>query len=202
MRKTIGRDLPNGDYIEIEAEERDGSGTLSAGFAITCSVWERNNTWPARTCAAKGRDISSGGADHDLILSVAPELAPIVTAHLSDTDGTPMHAEANGWYFYSGASAAYERRMIAEGRDYGYSRNLETSRPRPRRSCAEHPAGRPAHGPGPRRLRRLRGVPRRALARAGRGRTHGARQHDRRRRRGGQAMNAAIETATTPVQTT
>lgn len=38
-----------------------------------------------------------------------------------------MHAKANGWYFYSGKAAAYERRQIAAGRDYGYSRLLESS---------------------------------------------------------------------------
>ena len=29
----IARDRPNGDYLEITVEERDGSGTLSAGFS-------------------------------------------------------------------------------------------------------------------------------------------------------------------------
>lgn len=38
-----------------------------------------------------------------------------------------MHAAANGWYFYSGAAAAYERRQIERGQDYGYSQLLETS---------------------------------------------------------------------------
>jgi len=126
-RKTIGRDLPNGDYIEIEAEERDDSGTLSPGFAITLTGWEKRGTWSGRAAKRNGRDAVYAGADHDTILRAAPELAPLVTAHLADQAGTPMHAKANGWYFYSGEAAEYERRMIAEGKDYGYSRNLETS---------------------------------------------------------------------------
>lgn len=38
-----------------------------------------------------------------------------------------MYAKENGWYFYSGESSKYERAEIAAGRDYGYSRMLETS---------------------------------------------------------------------------
>jgi hypothetical protein len=125
--KTIGRDLPNGDYVEIEAEERDDSGTLSAGFAITLTGWEKRGTWSGRAAKRNGREPVYGGADHETILRAAPELAPLVAAHLADLDGTPMHAEANGWYFYSGAASAYERDKIAAGQDYSYSRNLEMS---------------------------------------------------------------------------
>lgn len=125
--KTIGRDLPNGDYIEIRAEERDNSGTLSAGFSITANGWEKRGTWSGRDAKRNGREAVFGGCVHEIILSVAPELAPIVAAHLANQDGTPMHAQANGWYFYSGGAAAYEREQIARGRDYGYSRQLEKS---------------------------------------------------------------------------
>lgn len=125
--KTTGHDLPNGDYIEIEAVERGPGERFSPGFAITVSGWERYPNASARARARNGRDINYGGCNHDLILEVAPHLAPLVAAHLADQDGTPMHAEANGWYFYSGGAAAYEREQVAAGRDYGYSRNLETS---------------------------------------------------------------------------
>lgn len=114
-RKIIGRDLLDGTYIEIEAEERDNSSRLSPGFAITLSGWERHGTWDGRACKRNGRDIDFGGADHDTILRVAPELAPLVTAHLADQDGTPMHAEANGWYLYSGAHVDYELRNYGQG---------------------------------------------------------------------------------------
>ena len=45
----------------------------------------------------------SGGAGHDLILKLYPELADLAALHLSDIDGVPMHAEANGWYWLAGA---------------------------------------------------------------------------------------------------
>jgi hypothetical protein len=110
VTKTIGRDLPNGDYIEIKAEERDGTDGLSAGFAITLTGWEKRGNWNGRAAKRNFRDAAYGGADHRTILAAAPELAPIVAAHLAAPDGTPMHAEANGWYFYSGDASAYERR--------------------------------------------------------------------------------------------
>ena len=112
--KTIGRDLPNGDYIEIEACEDDGSGGLSPGFAITCMGWDavagRKGRARSRDAHGNPRDCDFAGCNHDVILAAAPELAPIVAAHLADLDGVPMHALSNGWYFYSGASAAYERK--------------------------------------------------------------------------------------------
>lgn len=125
--KTIGRDLPNGDYVEITAGERDGSDGISPGFTITLLGWEKRGTWSGRAACRNGRDPAHVGADHALILEAAPELAPIVAAHLCAPDGTPMHALANGWYFYSGKASSHERRMVAAGKDYGYSRSLETS---------------------------------------------------------------------------
>jgi hypothetical protein len=116
--KTIGHDLPDGTYIEIEAIERDGSDGLSPGFAITATGWDKRGGWSGRSRSRNAhgmpRDCDFAGQCHDLILTVAPELAPIVTAHLADPDGTPMHAEANGWYFYVGAAADYERKNYGE----------------------------------------------------------------------------------------
>ena len=44
----------------------------------------------------------SGGAGHDKILKYFPRFADLAALHLSDIDGVPMHAEANGWYWLSG----------------------------------------------------------------------------------------------------
>lgn len=49
------------------------------------------------------RGFVAGGCIHDEILKVRPDLAPLVALHLSDDDGQPMHAEANGWYWLTGA---------------------------------------------------------------------------------------------------
>lgn len=44
-----------------------------------------------------------GGACHEEILAVRPSLKPFVALHLADSNGVPMHAEANGWYWLAGA---------------------------------------------------------------------------------------------------
>jgi hypothetical protein len=45
----------------------------------------------------------SGCAGHDEILKHFPKFADLAKMHLSDIDGAPMHAEANGWYALAGA---------------------------------------------------------------------------------------------------
>lgn len=127
ITKTIARDLPDGGYLEVTAELRDDSGTLSPGFCLTGSLWERYGTRSGRVRARNGADIDAGGQLVETMLTAYPELTPFARVHLAAPDGTPMHATANGWYFYSGGAAAYERSQIARGRDYGYSRMLERS---------------------------------------------------------------------------
>ena len=45
----------------------------------------------------------SFGADHSKILKYWPRFADLAALHLSDIDGVPTHAEANGWYWLAGA---------------------------------------------------------------------------------------------------
>lgn len=48
--------------------------------------------------------IASAGCLHDEITKAWPELADAMRMHLSNADtGEPMHAAANGWYWYAGA---------------------------------------------------------------------------------------------------
>lgn len=108
--KTIGRFLRNGAYIEITAEERGPDGRLSPGFSVTGSLWDAGR--PRSTRRRENPDL--GGCIHDEILQAAPELAPLVAAHLADQDGTPMHAEANGWYFYTGKAREYDVNVYGE----------------------------------------------------------------------------------------
>ena len=123
---VIERTAPNGDFYRIEALERV-IGNQAPYFSVTCSVWAPRRNASGATRAARGYDIDAGGCMHDEILALAPELAPVVLVHLASADGTPMHAKANGWYFYSGKASAYERKSIARGQDWGYARALETS---------------------------------------------------------------------------
>ena len=43
-----------------------------------------------------------GGANHEEILDLFPEFAPLVALHLSDIDGVPMHAAGNAIYWAAG----------------------------------------------------------------------------------------------------
>ena len=45
----------------------------------------------------------SGGCDHETILKYYPSFADLAALHLSDINGVPMHAEADGWYLMAGA---------------------------------------------------------------------------------------------------
>jgi hypothetical protein len=68
-------------------------GNSAPHFSLTC--WAHRKGFP--------NQCERGGADHDLILKLYPELADVAALHLSDIDGEPMHAEANGWYWLAGA---------------------------------------------------------------------------------------------------
>lgn len=66
----------------------DGSST-GAYFSVTAWFGGENTGW--------------GGACHEEILKIRPDLAPIVALHLSDLNGVPMYAVENGWYWIAGA---------------------------------------------------------------------------------------------------
>lgn len=128
ITKTIGKDLPSGDYIEVTVEERDGSTQLSPGFSITGSVWERRPSHTGRARKRAGREEDMGGMIHDVIEEALPRLKPIIDVHLANQAGVPMYAKENGWYFYSGGAAAYERRQVERGELASYyGKMLETS---------------------------------------------------------------------------
>lgn len=69
------------------------SGNKLPSFSVTVSGKQKNEG---------GRGSDFGGCCHDLVAKVAPDLQPLIALHLADSDGTPMHAEANGWYWLAG----------------------------------------------------------------------------------------------------
>jgi hypothetical protein len=83
MTKHITIKFPT-DFLKIKIST-DGSSTGSY-FSIT------------------GETKDCGGCIHDEILKERPDLAPLVALHLSDLDGVPMHAEANGFYWLAKAA--------------------------------------------------------------------------------------------------
>jgi hypothetical protein len=82
--------------MTTKAVLRHITGNSLPSFSVTADIHE-------------GRRHVGGGACHDLILKHHPELADFVELHLSDMDGTPIHAEANGWHWLAKA-AGIDRR--------------------------------------------------------------------------------------------
>lgn len=68
-------------------------GAQRPSFSLTATVHQKGH--PDRVWA--------GGCMHDEILTHFPQFADLAALHLSDIDGVPMHAEANGWYWLAGA---------------------------------------------------------------------------------------------------
>lgn len=84
--------------IRIHREEKY---SLTAKAELS---WLRGNASPYFSLTGHGRDHGSefGGCCHDDILKLWPDLQPLADIHLSDLDGAPMYAEANGWYWLAG----------------------------------------------------------------------------------------------------
>ena len=89
-----GRD---GYKVARKFEVRGGlhmlKGNTAPYFSLTCDVFRKG--FP--------NQCQSGGADHAAILKRFPRFADIAALHLSDINGVPTHAEANGWYNLAGA---------------------------------------------------------------------------------------------------
>lgn len=108
ITKTVEKVRPNGDFLLITAELRLDHPTLSDGFAITAKLWEKHGTRTGKRRRESGQEQDASGCIHDDIVRAIPRLKPLVLVHLADPDGVPMHAAANGWYFYSGKAREWE----------------------------------------------------------------------------------------------
>lgn len=95
MKKQITTKIPNG-RLEIKIST-DGCGGRPY-FSITADEYE-----------GKRRQPVACGCLHEEILKARPDLKFLVDIHLSDIDGVPMHAEANGWYWLSKAAGIIQK---------------------------------------------------------------------------------------------
>jgi hypothetical protein len=106
LRRTVIRDLPDRSRIVVHLELReDGDhGSLSPAFSVTADLFAPHGTHSGRSRHLRGREPDALGSLHDDVLAACPELAPLVALHLADpATGEPMHAGANGLYFYRAA---------------------------------------------------------------------------------------------------
>jgi len=96
MQRTA--ELGNGRRITVKAEIPHLKGNPLPYFSITAAIY------------AGGR-VDACGCLHDEILAQWPDLAPLVALHLSDINGVPLHAEANGWYWLAGAAGGLQQQF-------------------------------------------------------------------------------------------
>ena len=92
-RRTFEAQTEEG-YLVAVCELVQLAGNARPYFSVTGTLWQCKRD----ADAGNERGWISGGCLHDEILSTWPALAPLVALHLSDDDGVPMHAEANGRY--------------------------------------------------------------------------------------------------------
>lgn len=99
------------------------NGTIEFGLRYI-----KGNPLPYFTVTATGRENGRrgagsdfGGCCHELILEAAPDLKPLIDLHGSYVDGTPTHAEANGWYWLAGACGGLGEKYHGGSGDFGKS---------------------------------------------------------------------------------
>lgn len=80
--------------LKIEIKLGDPFGNGHEDFSITAEI---NHPSVRGGCLA-------GGCLHEEILRKVPLFAPFVALHLSDANGAPMHAMANGFYWLAGCT--------------------------------------------------------------------------------------------------
>ena len=95
----------NGSVYVTATARTHSLGEQAPYFSLTGDVW----TSAAGAASGADRYNLGGGMMHETILRTWPQLQPIADLHLADAiTGEPMHALANGWYFYCGKARAHE----------------------------------------------------------------------------------------------
>lgn len=84
-------------YLVADACLVQLKGNTHPYFSVTGELWDSEG-WYRNGQDGRMREC---GQLHDRIARAFPKLAPVIALHLADETGAPMHAEANGWYWYS-----------------------------------------------------------------------------------------------------
>ncbi len=119
MTTTVAGAEVNASPSFPEWQHRVDLGPVNLGNGLTLKAtaglhFLQGNRLPSFTVTGEtrlnGRE-DSCGCLHDDISKAWPVLAPVIVLHLSDSDGQPTYAEANGWYwlagFFGGAGERY-----------------------------------------------------------------------------------------------
>jgi hypothetical protein len=101
MPQYLERSMPDGSFIRAEYGLEHIVGNSAPHFHVTGSIWEERSGMRGSTRAKRNPDNPDiSGMVHEEALAAFPELADLIALHLSDMDGTPMHALANSRYFF------------------------------------------------------------------------------------------------------
>lgn len=86
--------------------EQQGARTVRVALVVDFGLHHiKGNRQPHFSITATGYENgkdSFGGCCHEIIAERFPELNDMISLHLSGMDGTPMHAEGNGFYWLAG----------------------------------------------------------------------------------------------------
>jgi hypothetical protein len=98
----------DGDQLIIEIEIHScAPATQDPDFSITGMIFEKGNP-------RVDKYMIGGGCIHDDILAVRPDLKLFVDLHLSDFNGVPMHAVANGFYHMKSSDKPMTKEQFCE----------------------------------------------------------------------------------------
>ena len=89
--RTISR-IKNGKLLEVEYGLHK-IGSQKPYFSVTGTLYRRD---------IKSRNQDMAGCIHDIVLDYYPGMEDIISLHLSDIDGIPMHHATNGYYWLAG----------------------------------------------------------------------------------------------------
>lgn len=121
--RQIARGAGGPHEVRCEFTENGRPGFLTVHFGLN-HIRGNEHPYFSLTCEGRVGRSTFGGADHDTILRELPELADLAALHLSDINGAPMHAEANGWYKLAGACGGLgERYHAGNAETYGRRRD-------------------------------------------------------------------------------
>lgn len=84
------------ELLKVKAELSFHKGNKSPYFSITGSVYKATKSGKRDM---RYQDSIRCGCLHEDILKAYPGMRDLVELHLSDMNGSPMHAVANGWYY-------------------------------------------------------------------------------------------------------
>ncbi len=123
---TLGRVQTDSEIIKAYGGLHHIKGNRKPYFSLTGATWEKDRN-------GNGWREACGGCIHETLLEHFPHLAPLAALHLSDIDGVPMHAAANGLYWlagmfpdglgetYHGGNADSYGRGVNKGKDSRYT---------------------------------------------------------------------------------